>query len=373
MFVVLCLCSCHPFSFLMYECQRPRDRSSCGRARGLVQMPVYRSVDSAIAAVEENRVSIIKLQTGAPIGAKIIDLVDALKKNTSLKRLTLDGQSISAEGAESLAEYLALNPRLEHLGLFNNSIGPAGAASLAASLASNRKLSDLDLGDNGVGDAGAAALAQAMRRNRSVSYVRLHNDGIGPSGAAALAGMLKHVHTLQEMCLYGNAIGDAGAVSIGAALGQVAGRSERVVEHYGRRGVVPVVMLRSRVCAWGSLSRTAGLSYHEPHVAARRTLCGGAIDFCRQGWPSSTSATTTSATRACWPWGRASPATAPSSSSALYVLFDENACLWWKAVCLAVVSIRMMSDTTDPPVLLLLLPRSHACTRRPAILSESAG
>eukprot|EP00750_Incisomonas_marina_P005476 INCI13963.3.p1 GENE.INCI13963.3~~INCI13963.3.p1 ORF type:complete len:602 (-),score=105.07 INCI13963.3:672-2477(-) len=189
-------------------------------------MPVYRNVDSAIAAVVENRVSIVKLQTGSPIGSQIIDLVDALSTNTSLKKLTLDGQGISSEGAQSLAAYLRSNKRLEHFSLYHNSIGPDGAASIADSLRVNKSVNDVDLGDNKIGDAGATSLAEALRQNRTVSYIRLHNDGIGPVGAASLAAMISKVYSLEEICLYGNKIGDEGAEAIGKALGRAAGLAE---------------------------------------------------------------------------------------------------------------------------------------------------
>ena len=70
----------------------------------------------------------------------------ALKVNTSLTSLNLDGNSIGDEGANSLSEALRVNTSLTSLDLRDNSIGDEGAHSLSEALRVNTSLTSLDLG-----------------------------------------------------------------------------------------------------------------------------------------------------------------------------------------------------------------------------------
>ena len=92
----------------------------------------------------------------------------ALKVNTTLTSLNLEGNDIQDAGAESLAEALKVNRTLTTIRLSINNIEAAGALSLAKALKVNTTLTSIDLQSNSIHDAGAFSLTQAILINPSL-------------------------------------------------------------------------------------------------------------------------------------------------------------------------------------------------------------
>ena len=145
-------------------------------------------------------------------------IAQALKMNTMLQRLDLDGNQISDDGAKALAEALKMNTVLQRLYLNDNQISDDGAKALAEALKMNTVLQWLFLGLNQISDVGAKALAQALKKNTMLQQLYLYNNQISDDGAKALAEALKMNTVLQLLYLNGNQISDDGANAIVAAL-----------------------------------------------------------------------------------------------------------------------------------------------------------
>lgn len=78
----------------------------------------------------------------------LIALTDALKLNTMVTTVVLDGNSITNEGARLLAEMLFVNRSVTTLSLKSNHIGVLGAEALVAALESNCKLTVCNIEGN---------------------------------------------------------------------------------------------------------------------------------------------------------------------------------------------------------------------------------
>jgi hypothetical protein len=92
-------------------------------------------------------------------------LVDALKRNTSVKSINLNHNQIGSEGASALADALKVNTSITTINLRNNSIGAEGEKAIADALKVNTSVTRLYI-DN-TRDAAASARAYArVERNR---------------------------------------------------------------------------------------------------------------------------------------------------------------------------------------------------------------
>ncbi|KAG0014464.1 hypothetical protein BGZ82_001746 [Podila clonocystis] len=132
-------------------------------------------------------------------GKKIGKLAEALKTNSTLTTLDLEGNSIGENRAQALAEALKTNSTLTTLNLSSNAIGENGAQALAEALKTNSTLTTLDLGFNAIGENGAQALAEALKTNATLTTLGLLGNSIGEKGAQALAEALKTNSTLTIM------------------------------------------------------------------------------------------------------------------------------------------------------------------------------
>ena len=144
--------------------------------------------------------------------------------NEVLESLILEGNPIGNNGAESIAEALMSNTTLRTLGIYFKkprsrreiSIRAAGAAHLARALKVNTALLSLDLNGNKIGDKGAMELAKALRANSTLESLDLRYNGIRDRGAAALANSIKEndATALTDLMLDGNSLGDDGTYAI---------------------------------------------------------------------------------------------------------------------------------------------------------------
>ena len=103
-------------------------------------------------------------------------LVAGLKTNRTLKSIDFSSNSISDNGAMSLAGLLTTNTTLESLLLNGNKINPIGAVALVSS---SKRLKILDLSYNDLDNIGGACtqIATALKGNKSLTKLELDGPG----------------------------------------------------------------------------------------------------------------------------------------------------------------------------------------------------
>jgi len=119
-------------------------------------------VPALLEAVEEYKVERLYLynnQFGVD-GARA--LAAGLAANKTLIELSLNGDKIGGSG-EAFGEALKANSSLKELNMDGCSLGPEDGKGLAAGLAANTTLETLDVEYNKLGDEGKAALQEAVR------------------------------------------------------------------------------------------------------------------------------------------------------------------------------------------------------------------
>ena len=144
--------------------------------------------------------------------------------NKVLESLALEGNPIGNFGAECLAEALMTNTTLRSLGIYFKkprsrreiSIRADGAGHIARALKVNTSLLTLDLNGNKIGDRGATEIARALLENCTLESLDVRYNGIRDRGAAALAKSIKeNTNTaLTDLMLDGNSLGDDGTYAI---------------------------------------------------------------------------------------------------------------------------------------------------------------
>ena len=132
--------------------------------------------------------------------------------------LRLHDNGIGDDGAQLLAEALALNGRLLSLSVARNHVGPRGGLAFGRALRANSSLTRLDVGHNRLGDAGAEALGLALKENGRLLSLELQVNRIGARGAAALADALRQGVPLRELHLRDNRLQNEGALCMAGAL-----------------------------------------------------------------------------------------------------------------------------------------------------------
>lgn len=120
-------------------------------------------------------------------------IAGALKINTTLKFLDLEGNDIGEEGVKAIFEALKTNTTLTNLSLRNNSFSmisidsDSSVTAIAGALKTNTTLKFLDLEGNDISVEGLQAIAGALKFNTSITDIRLDYNNIGVEGQEALA------------------------------------------------------------------------------------------------------------------------------------------------------------------------------------------
>eukprot|EP00934_Nitzschia_sp_Nitz4_P003896 Nitzschia sp. Nitz4//scaffold249_size28687//21762//24971//NITZ4_008119-RA/size28687-snap-gene-0.4-mRNA-1//1//CDS//3329544023//3886//frame0 len=153
-------------------------------------------------------------------GIRILaEAIEQCENNTNLDTLILDNNDMDDDCAVVLNQALQqCTTALHVLSLNNNSIGADGAIILADSLSTMTNLTELYLEHNMIGDEGTVALAEALQDNEALSLLTLAFNSIGDRGAVALAQALQGLPSLTGLYLDGNSIGANGAVALADAL-----------------------------------------------------------------------------------------------------------------------------------------------------------
>eukprot|EP00457_Paulinella_chromatophora_P000280 gb/GEZN01000280.1/.p1 GENE.gb/GEZN01000280.1/~~gb/GEZN01000280.1/.p1 ORF type:complete len:1722 (-),score=262.54 gb/GEZN01000280.1/:13-5178(-) len=128
-----------------------------------------------------------------------------LKVNTTLHLLDLSQCDLADAGATAVADGLSFNSSVRELSLVGNSIGAEGMVQIARSLKDNKdcKISKLDLSTNAIGGAGGKgvlALAEAFKLNKSLANINLlNNQNLTDESAGVLAEGLKENKHIREI------------------------------------------------------------------------------------------------------------------------------------------------------------------------------
>ena len=110
------------------------------------------------------------LARGSPIGnAGAVEVIKALDGDQwSESTVGVGGCQISSEGAVELAAALCKNSTLKYLDLDHNSIGVEGASSMSDMLQHNTSLEELWLCDDSVGEEGVHQLIDSLKNNQTL-------------------------------------------------------------------------------------------------------------------------------------------------------------------------------------------------------------
>jgi hypothetical protein len=153
------------------------------------------------------------------IDNKVIAIAEALKTNTTLLKLALDGNYIISSGVRVLAEALNINTTLVTLNLNSNKIYRSGISALAKTLKINKTLKTLYLKFTSIDKEGAKLIANALKQNTTLLKLDIQqNSKFGDEGAKEFADALIQNTTLTELCVGNNDIRDEGATALAEAL-----------------------------------------------------------------------------------------------------------------------------------------------------------
>ena len=141
-------------------------------------------------------------------------LAEALRHNTTVMSLYLDGIGLGSLSAESIASMLQTNQTLQVIDINNNSITDYGASAIFDSLVTNTSVIKLSVGRSAISDNAAMSLANMLRTNTTLQQIEVFRNEIGNEGAVAIADALRGNSTLQGISLANNSIGNVGAQAI---------------------------------------------------------------------------------------------------------------------------------------------------------------
>ena len=205
------------------------------------------AADELAAAIRANR-SLQKLFLhGNHLGSSTVIVVDALKKISTLRELTLNNnENRSEELAPAIAYVLINNESMEILGLSNNGLNDDGVIKIAKSLCKHTKLKwiylqnnnitekstealssvisnsngleDLHLGYNEL-KLGATKVATAIKNNSSLKVLDLCNNNIPEEAADELSAAIRANKSLEELWLHGNHLGSSTIMIVNALKG----------------------------------------------------------------------------------------------------------------------------------------------------------
>ena len=177
------------------------------------------SFNTIILALKLNIPLKILILKNNQIDNKVIAIAEALKTNTTLLKLALDGNHIISSGVRAIAEALNINTTLTILSLNSNRIYRSGISALAKTLKINKTLKTLNLEYTCIDKDGAILIANALKQNTTLLKLDLRkNFKFGDEGAKEFADALLQNTTLTELCVGNNNILDKGATALAEAL-----------------------------------------------------------------------------------------------------------------------------------------------------------
>ncbi|KAH8001168.1 hypothetical protein HPB51_026321 [Rhipicephalus microplus] len=204
--------------------------------------------------------------------ADTILLLKALEKSKSVEYLRLEVNKIGIRGAKQFAALLRRNTTLRLVTLQHVELQANGAVAIAAALAENTTLVSLRIASNSIGPVGARALAETLKTNSSLSVLNLQDTAIGTSGAGAFATTLKVNSKLEELHVCGKVISEEGIVAIAEAVMDYKALKvlSLLANRFGEEGVATLGRLITCNRTLVRLNATLQSSYGAPrkHLAA---------------------------------------------------------------------------------------------------------
>ena len=131
-------------------------------------------------------------------------LAEALKQNTTLKRLNLDltlSRNIGLAGAQSWAEALRSNGSLTFLRLASHDLGPEGAQYFLDALANNNTLTSLDLCDTKFNSDGIKQLMAICVQDKTLTSLNFVGSPLDVKGIRYIADGLMHSDSVTSLYL----------------------------------------------------------------------------------------------------------------------------------------------------------------------------
>ncbi|KAG5464274.1 hypothetical protein LSCM1_00455 [Leishmania martiniquensis] len=141
-------------------------------------------IRSILPSIENNGKDVISLDF-SDNGVTLNDdavwiLAQALRLNTSVRRLNLSHNSFGDTGASYLADCIGTNRTLVELDLSSCAIGNRGARNLCAALATNQALRTVDLSDNMIDADSLSGLLLVLRQNNTLRELKLARTRVVP-------------------------------------------------------------------------------------------------------------------------------------------------------------------------------------------------
>jgi hypothetical protein len=102
-------------------------------------------------------------------------LAEALKTNTSVTSINLDGNPIDVKGASALADALKVNMLVTRISLLDSGIGPNAASAFADALKVNTSVTSIVLGHNAIDAASVAVVDELLARNKRLRCLLLYD------------------------------------------------------------------------------------------------------------------------------------------------------------------------------------------------------
>lgn len=174
-------------------------------------------------------------------------LADALRGNSNLEVLSLEGNYVGDGGIKMMKDFLSESVTLRHLNLNHNKIGEDAIATLAECfrtgspkleslklqesmieiegvkhiatiISESTHLKHIELADCFINDEGMKLLSDALSGNSTLQYLGLNGNSIGDGGMKFFTDVLRSNSTLQSVMMRGNEFGNEGVKMLGDAL-----------------------------------------------------------------------------------------------------------------------------------------------------------
>ncbi|XP_042876833.1 leucine-rich repeat-containing protein 45-like isoform X2 [Penaeus japonicus] len=128
--------------------------------------------------------------------------------NSSVKTLSLKGNSVQGNGTHAVAKMLRHNNTLTRLSLEWNNLGLCAEtfAVFCEAVGNNSALQYLDLRSNQLGTDAAIHIARALTKNNTVIAIDIRWNSLGAAGGKTILESLHHNRSLKKVDLVGNNI-----------------------------------------------------------------------------------------------------------------------------------------------------------------------
>ena len=148
----------------------------------------------------------------------IIKITNALQFLNSLKLLQLDNNEITTEAADGIAAVINNNPLLQIVTLDNNKLETEGVIKIASALKNINSLKVFGLNNNCITDKAANAIADVICSNTELERLYLNDNNLQSNGTYTICKSLLHITTLKLLLLQNNSITEEAADNLAAVI-----------------------------------------------------------------------------------------------------------------------------------------------------------